>query len=220
MKYKHVAWDWNGTILNDCLACAMAVDKMFRRRSLGSVSMEEYQKRITFPVINLYYQSGFDFKKESYTDVCDEYIANYRDNKDLVSIHKDAPKVLSEFSRRDLRQHIISASEQGLLEEQVREYGLYDYFDTIFGQKDHQADSKLHLAQRLVAETGCDPKEVLFIGDTTHDYEVATEAGFDCVLIANGHCSRERLVETGAPVFSKLEELLQSEILRCEGGNR
>lgn len=218
MKYKHIAWDWNGTILNDCLACVMAVDKMLRSRSLGSITMEEYQKIISFPVISLYYQSGFDFEKESYTDVCDEYIANYRANKALINIHEDVTKALSEFSRRGLNQHIISASEQGILEEQVKEYHLYQYFDTIFGQKDHRADSKLHLAQRLVAETGCVPSEVLFIGDTTHDYEVATEAGFDCVLMANGHCSRERLVETGAPVFSNLGELLQSEILKYEGG--
>ena len=31
------------------------------------------------------------------------------------------------------------------------------------------------------------------IGDTQHDYEVAQALGIDCVLVANGHHSRQRL---------------------------
>ncbi len=48
------------------------------------------------------------------------------------------------------------------------------------------------------------PHEVLFIGDTIHDHEVAKLIGADCVLVSNGHVSRERLKNTGAPVFEDL----------------
>lgn len=109
-----------------------------------------------------------------------------------------------------MSQHIVSASELGLLRRQVEHYGLMEYFTHILGQKDNQADSKVHLAMKFLDITHCCPEEVLFIGDTLHDHEVAGEAGFDCCLVANGHCSRSRLESTGAPVFDNLTVLYQT----------
>ncbi|MCX7771524.1 MAG: HAD hydrolase-like protein, partial [Clostridia bacterium] len=92
----------------------------------------------------------------------------------------------------------------------VQSYGLKDYFIHILGQKGNAAECKAHLAHKLKELTDCKPGEVLFIGDTVHDYEVAKEAGFDCALVANGHCSRSRLEATGAPVYGNLTELYEA----------
>ena len=37
--------------------------------------------------------------------------------------------------------------------------------------------------------------------------DIADTIGADCVLIAKGHVSKERLVKTGAPVFNELNEI-------------
>ncbi len=177
---------------------------------MGSLSLEEYRKRIVFPVINLYYEAGFDLEEESYEAVCDEYIKNYIDNSALIQIQKDAAEVLDKFRQQDVKQHIVSASGRDILIDQVQNFGLFSYFTHILGQENNQAESKAHLAQKLVELTDCDPKEVLFIGDTVHDYEVASESGFDCRLVANGHCNRERLEATGVPVHENLTELFLS----------
>ncbi len=50
--------------------------------------------------------------------------------------------------------------------------------------------------------------ETLLIGDTIHDFEVAREIGADCLLIANGHQSKGRLLTCGVPVLNSLTELL------------
>jgi phosphoglycolate phosphatase len=49
-------------------------------------------------------------------------------------------------------------------------------------------------------------KDVLMIGDTIHDFEVANEVGADCVLISAGHQPYQKLKETGAKVFNTLSE--------------
>ena len=56
----------------------------------------------------------------------------------------------------------------------------------------------------------CEPDEMLFIGDTIHDFEVAQEAGMRCCLVSNGHCSEERLKATGVPVYKNLTELYEN----------
>lgn len=210
MKYQHVIWDWNGTLLNDLAATVDAVNSMLGRRNLGSITVEEYRDRITYPVIRLYYEAGFDFENESYDDICEEYATNYRENASSMSLHEDAVAALEWFRVRDIRQHIVSASEYGILVRQLNQYRITGYFDNICGQKDNKGDSKEHLAIKLMAELGADPGKVLLIGDTVHDYEVASSIGVKCCLVSNGHCSEERLLKTGAPVFPCLGALVNA----------
>lgn len=210
MKYRHVIWDWNGTLLDDAMASAMAVDRMLRNRKLGAVTLEEYRERITYPVIQLYHEAGFDFINESYEDMCEEYFRYYMENASGATLHKDAVSMLSWLKDRGIRQHIVSASEYGILVDQIVKYGILDYFDTISGQKDKRGDSKEHLARELMASMGADPAKVLVIGDTIHDYEVASDIGAHCFLVSNGHCSEKRLLSTGAPVFPDLKAILQT----------
>lgn len=210
MKYKHIIWDWNGTLLNDAEACTEAVAQMLAKRNLGTLTLEEYQSKIVFPVINLYYDAGFDMEKEDYQSICDEFTQNYANLSPSIQIHSDVREVLQKIKDKGLSQYIVSASELETLLRQVEHYGLKGFFVHILGQKDNQGESKNHLAQKLVTLTQCRPEEVLFIGDTLHDHEVAAEAGFDCCLVANGHCSRERLKATGAPVYENLTALYQA----------
>jgi phosphoglycolate phosphatase-like HAD superfamily hydrolase len=55
----------------------------------------------------------------------------------------------------------------------------------------------------------CHPGNVLLIGDTLHDYEVARDTEIECVLVVSGHQSRERLERTGCPVFDSLEHVMR-----------
>ena len=210
MKYQHVIWDWNGTLLDDSLASAQALDRMMRNRNLGSVTLEEYRNRITYPVIQLYYEAGFDFVNESYEDMCEEYIRYYKENAATVALHEDAVGLLSWLRDRGVRQHIVSASEYGILVAQIAHYGIRDYFDTISGQKNNRGDSKEHLARELMASLCADPDKVLVIGDTIHDFEVANHIGAHCFFVTNGHCSEARLLATGAPVFPSLDAIRQA----------
>jgi phosphoglycolate phosphatase len=64
------------------------------------------------------------------------------------------------------------------------------------------------LGLQLFKNFGIDPKKACFIGDTTHDYEVATVLGCQCILVADGHQSISKLKESGAIVIEKLEMII------------
>ena len=53
-----------------------------------------------------------------------------------------------------------------------------------------------------------EPKnEILLIGDTKHDFEIANEIGVDSILISSGHQEKAKLLELGVPVVDKLREV-------------
>ena len=210
MNLKHIVWDWNGTIINDTEASCKAVSDLFIKRNLGSISIDMYRDKIVYPVINVYIEAGFDFNNETFQEVCDEYLANYLSNSHLIALHDDVLSVLKLFKNKGLEQHIVSASESEVLAKQIQEYGLGAYFANILGQDNNRADSKARLAEKLVSMVNCEPDEMLFIGDTIHDFEVAQEAGMRCCLVSNGHCSEERLKATGVPVYKNLTALYEN----------
>ena len=56
-------------------------------------------------------------------------------------------------------------------------------------------------------ELSFEPSEVVLVGDTVHDHEVAEEMGIDCILIEGGHHPSHRLAATGAPVVTSLADV-------------
>ncbi|MBE0701137.1 MAG: HAD family hydrolase, partial [Acholeplasmataceae bacterium] len=55
------------------------------------------------------------------------------------------------------------------------------------------AKSKIAVAKDFIEKELINPKEILMIGDTLHDAEVAFELGCDVVLFTKGHQHKERL---------------------------
>ena len=83
-----------------------------------------------------------------------------------------------------------------------------EYFQELLGLTDDFAHSKIDRAVEYIRNHGIDAKDVLFIGDTDHDYAAASAMGCGCVLLTGGHQSRAVLERCGVPVLDTTDELL------------
>ena len=54
MNYKHIIWDYNGTLLNDVKLCVTIINEMLKARNLPVMSIERYRKLFDFPVKDYY----------------------------------------------------------------------------------------------------------------------------------------------------------------------
>ena len=63
MKYKHIVWDWNGTLLDDRWLCIEAINIVLRSRGMPLVSNKNYRDVFCFPVIE-YYEKAHNSKVE------------------------------------------------------------------------------------------------------------------------------------------------------------
>ena len=61
MRYKHIVWDWNGTLLDDLWLCIESINFVLESRGMSQVDKESYKSIFTFPVIKYYEHLGFDF---------------------------------------------------------------------------------------------------------------------------------------------------------------
>ena len=125
-----------------------------------------------------------------------------------VLVTRDREKILSadKVILPGVAQLIVSASPQETLERQVESLGVRGRFQALLGLSDIYAGSKAGLARQYFAQEKISPDQVLFVGDTLHDWEVAEDAGCHCVLLSQGHQSRRLLEKAGVPVVDTLEQ--------------
>ncbi len=207
-QMRHILWDWNGTLIDDAWLCVEILNAMLGRRGMAPVDAAAYQTAFTFPVVELYRNVGFDFAQESFERVAAEFIAAYDARVQECRLQPAARGVLEALAGRGVRQSILSAYEQSRLEGMVAHLGLARYFAHLVGQRDYYSAGKVAEGRRLLAALDCPPAEIVLIGDSLHDAEVAEAMGVRCLLIPSGHYTRQRLLASGAAVLDALPDVL------------
>lgn len=205
--YKHIIWDWNGTLFNDVDLCVKIMSGILSRRSLPVFGKEHYKNIFTFPVIKYYELAGLDLEKFSFEDLSIEFITEYEANKYSGSLYTEVADVLAFISGKGISQSILSAYSQNTLEEVINHFGIPDYFNSLNGLNNIYAESKIEIGRKLMRRLNCGTGEVLLVGDSVHDFEVANEIGADAVLVSHGHQSHEILIKYDVPVITSLKEL-------------
>ena len=208
MKYKHIIWDWNGTLLNDRWLCVEAINQALGKRNLPTLTEEQYKEVFSFPVEDYYKKVGFDFDKEHFHVAGDEFVNYYSEHFQNVELHAEAIPVLNQIRKSGRSQSVLSAGKQDFLNDWIKNHNLSDYFIKVLGIDNQYATGKTALGLAWMDELDFDSHDVVMVGDTIHDSEVAEAMGIDCVLVEHGHVSRKRLEKTGRKVISNLNEFL------------
>jgi len=207
-KYRHLIWDWNGTLLDDAWLCREIMNGQLRKRGLPVISRERYETVFDFPVERYYRTVGFDWAKESFAEAGTEFILEYEKRKKECRLQAGAKALLQRVEQEGISQAVLSAYAHPTLVAFLGHFGVQGYFRSVAGNRDHYAAGKVEQGLEMLKELHVRPQETVLIGDTTHDAEVARAMGVDCLLIPCGHNSRERLERCGFPLVAGLGDLL------------
>lgn len=210
MLPKLMIWDWNGTILCDQQVCYDIANEMLTKRGIPALkSQEHYREIFGFPIRDYYQRMGYDFEKESYEDLSDEYVELYLQRYTQAPLREGIYETLKTLLALGIPQVLLSATREDQLLSQIASFApIGQHFDRILGVKNHYAYSKAREAEALFKSMALAPEDCLFIGDSDHDHEISARLGCKCILLTGGHQSRGVLERTGAPVLDSLQELL------------
>jgi phosphoglycolate phosphatase len=211
LKYRHIIWDWNGTLFDDAWLCLQIINRLLSERGLQTITPDQYEQSFGFPVIDYYQRIGFNFAIEPFERINSAFISDYERRRVECSLRTGAKMTIDNICRVGISQSILSASKQVYLEKAVHQFGIRNHFVSISGLDNHHAAGKLEIALNWMNKTEINPREILLIGDTIHDYEVAERIGAACILIYSGHQDVDRLATCGVRIiryFSELSKIL------------
>ncbi len=205
----HVAWDWNGTLLDDLHTCVAVANQLLGEFDLPVLTgVADYHAKFRFPIVEYYADLGFDTSPTgNFVAAAQRYMELYGTASLQCGLHEGATDTLRTLHQAGVRQVVISASQQDNLRVQLEPFRLGPYLDGVHGIDDFFAASKESLARRWLADEGLSPAEVLFVGDSEHDFRIAEAIGAHCVLYSGGHHARTHLESLGAPVIDDLRDV-------------
>lgn len=207
--YRHAVWDWNGTLLDDTWLCCEALNQILAEEKRTPLDPHRYRQIFEFPAIKVYEKLGFTTDQLTFESLSARFMAAYEKKKAQCQLHAQARDLLKHLSHCGLTHSILSAYEHRLLHQTLSEHKLSDIFIKTCGSGDIFAGSKEHRAKNHLHDLSLQPEEVIYLGDTAHDFEAAQAMGTDCILIAHGYQERERLEGLGARVVNNFNELLE-----------
>ena len=204
--YNTYIFDFNGTLLDDVKVCHKILNIICKKHNIKEVTLDEYISVFTFPVKDYYRRLGFDVDNEF--DIIGKEFHELYDklSPTEANIFPNVIKVLKTLKDNNKKVVCISASKEDTLINQLKYYGIYDYFDDILGLQDKNANSKMEIATNYINNLA--DKNILLIGDSIHDFEVATNNKIDCILVTNGHTDLKRLQSLGCNLIDDIIDTL------------
>ena len=207
MIYKHIIWDWNGTLVDDAWLCVDIMNKILLSYKLPLITLSDYRQHFVFPVKKYYQHLGFNFNQHPFERCGLDFIGAFKKRKLEALLFQNTKCLLNELRQRGVSHHILSANHQKVLLETIQYFKINYLFENICGLNHYYATSKIDVGKKLLNSIPDNKKHILVVGDTVHDYEVARSLRLDCLLVSHGHNNKKRLQKTKAVVVDSLFEV-------------
>lgn len=204
---RYLIWDWNGTLLDDASACVAALNVLLHRKRLPRIRLPRYRAVFGFPVRHYYDTLGFQLTPDEWRQIAAEYHHIYAKTVATAPLRSGVRTTLRRLESKGIPSAVLSASEIGILRVMIAARNLEGRFAQIAGLPNRFAHSKLDVGHTLIKKIPVPPEEILLIGDTDHDYEVASALHCRCILLTGGHQSRVRLRACGCPVIADVRRI-------------
>lgn len=203
MNTECVLWDWNGTLVDDVRIALASVNDMLTLHKLPNISLEDYH-RFMDTDIRGFYTHIFDLDVVSYDTICQLFGEGYDRRLTDLGLMPHAIETVGALRRMGVRQAIVSMTHIDKLRRDSDAFGISPYMCELIGASDILVSSKAARAGELLERLCLDAGHTVVVGDMLHDLELAQALGARCVLIPNGHQSREMLEDSGAEVLDDI----------------
>lgn len=207
--YKNIIWDWNGTLLNDLDLCLNIANGMVADHRKTPLTLTEYKNAFGFPITGYYEKIGIDLEKESFDTLTNKFVSQYNEGVKGCDLHNGVFTILKQLRHLQKDQYILTAAHLDLVHPLLNRFDVHKYFEVVEGVDNFKAEGKVNRGIQLMQNHQIVNEHTVLIGDTYHDYEVASAMEVDCILIANGHQSKERLIAATKGEISVISELKQ-----------
>ncbi|WP_303785489.1 HAD-IA family hydrolase [Azovibrio restrictus] len=189
-----IVFDWDGTLMDSAAAIVHAIQAA--SRDLGLPEPEEHRARhvIGLGLTDALQRAVPDLPEQEYPRMVERYRHHYLSRDHELTLFAGVREMMDELERRGFRLAVATGKSRLGLDRALAHSGLGEYFHAL--RCADQCHSKPHpqMLEELMAELGVPPERTLMIGDTTHDLQMAKNAGTGGLGVSYGAHPPEALL--------------------------
>src|SRR3990167_1630547 len=203
---KLVAFDWNGTILADMQAVHKADNEVLKSMGAKPVDLKTIHKVIDVPIINYFMNVGV--KKETVIKNVElnrkVFYENYEKEAKNARTRSNARAVLKWLQTKKIGCIVFSNNTLESILGHAKRLKISGYFKEILAASlpglALSTRTKNVMLQEYLKEKEIQPDEILIVGDTIEEIQIAKSIGSMVCSITHGNCSTKRL-KTAKPDY-------------------
>ena len=192
-RYDLIVFDWDGTLFDSTALIVRAIQAACRDLGAPVPSDEAAAHVIGLGLQDALQHAVPDLPVDLYPELGRRYRQHYFASHDQVTLFAGVPELLAGLRERNHWLAVATGKNRHGLNEALRISGLAGSFDATRTADETRSKPHPQMLQELMREFGVDPERTLMIGDTTHDLQLAANAGTDAVAVAYGAHPPEQL---------------------------
>lgn len=184
MKYTYIAFDIDGTLTNSEYACIRSLQDTLVSLTGAAPAQEELAFSLGIPGVDTLKILGIPDIPSAFQ----LWENNLKKYWDTVSLFPGIPELLEELTRRGCHLGVVTSQTREEYEEGFAPLPIAHHFTTLVRADDapEHKPSPVPLL-KFMELAGCQPSELLFIGDREGDLRCARGAGVDFALAGWGN---------------------------------
>lgn len=192
-RYDLIVFDWDGTLFDSTALIVRAIQAACRDLGAPVPSDEAAAHVIGLGLQDALQHAVPDLPVDLYPELGRRYRQHYFASHDQVTLFAGVPELLTGLRERNHWLAVATGKSRHGLDEALRISALGGLFDATRTADETRSKPHPQMLQELMREFGTDPERTLMIGDTTHDLQLAANAGTDAVAVAYGAHPPEQL---------------------------
>jgi phosphoglycolate phosphatase len=185
VKYRLIVFDWDGTIIDSAATIAECIRKSARDMGLPVPSVAQASHVIGLGLHDSLRLAVPELRAHQYPEFVAHYRRHFLAGEDSMALFSGMEELLQELKARHLLAIATGKSRRGL-DRALAATGVGPYFAA--SRCADETNPKPHPAMllELMEAFGFSKDQILMIGDTTHDLEMARAAEVDSLAVTYG----------------------------------
>ncbi len=185
-RYDLVIFDWDGTIMDSTGLIARCIQDACRELGLPVPSDADARWVIGLGANASVRYVAPTLEPERHAEFASRYRGHYLAREHEAPLFEGIPALLAELRTRERRLAVATGKSRHGLDRALEASGLAAHFEASRCADEGFAKPHPGMLHALLEATGVEPSRALMIGDTTHDLELAANAGVDAVGVTYG----------------------------------
>ena len=180
-----IAFDWDGTLFDSTAIITRCIQAAVRDVG-GTVPSDAVASHVIgLGLMQALAYAAPDVPREKYSELGARYRHHYMAHHNDISLFDGVLPMLAELKARQHWLTVATGKSRQGLDAALRAVELQGVFDASRTADETAGKPDPLMLQELMREFGVDPARVLMIGDTTHDLQMAANAG--CASVGVGY---------------------------------
>ncbi len=185
-RFDLIAFDWDGTLFDSTRLITRSIQAAVRDVGGREPSAEQASYVIGMGLMQALAHAAPDVAPEHHERLCERYRHHYLQRQHEISLFDGVLPLLADLRARHHWLAVATGKSRRGLDEVLRSVELCHVFDGSRTADETAGKPSPQMLFELMREFGVEPERTLMIGDTTHDLQMARNAGCASLAVSYG----------------------------------